>query len=89
MLAKNASGCVVCGSYGDCGILGIMNENPKYTLQLKAVGDHLEVYIPELDITVETQPGETSYDAALNLAHDAVVEYHLKQREQEAAAKAS
>ena len=66
-----------------------MEKNPTYTIQLKAVTDHLEVYIPELDITVETQPGETSYDAALNLAHDAVVEYHLKQREQETAAKAS
>ncbi|HXL35729.1 MAG TPA: hypothetical protein VN954_00850 [Ktedonobacteraceae bacterium] len=66
-----------------------MSNNPTYTLQLKAVGDHLEIYIPELDITVETQPGETSYDAALSLAHDAVVEYHLKQHEQETAAKAS
>ena len=66
-----------------------MSTNPSYTLQLKAVSDHLEVYIPELDITVETQPGETSYDAALSLAHDAIVEYHLKQREQETAAKAS
>jgi hypothetical protein len=66
-----------------------VSNNPTYTLQLKAVGDHLEVYIPELDITVETQPGETSYDAALSLAHDAVVEYHLKQRKQETAAKAS
>ena len=66
-----------------------MKNNPIYTLQLKAVGDHLEVYIPELDITAETQPGETSYDAALSLAHDAVVEYHLKQREQETAAEAS
>jgi len=66
-----------------------MSNNPTYTLQLKAIGDHLEIFIPELDITVETQPGETSYDAALSLAHDAVVEYHLKQREQETAAEAS
>ena len=63
-----------------------MSTNPTYTLQLKAVGDHLEVYIAELDITIETPAGETSYDAALSLAHDAVVEYHLKQREQESAA---
>jgi hypothetical protein len=66
-----------------------MKNNPTYTIQLKAVGDHLEVYIPELDITVETQPGETSYNAALNVAHDTVVDYYLKQREQETAAKAS
>ena len=66
-----------------------MEKNPTYTIQLKAVTDHLKVYIPELDVTVATQPGETSYDAALNLAHDAVVEYHLKQHEQETAAKAS
>lgn len=57
--------------------------NEKYTLQLKSVGDHLEVFIPELNITVETGPGETSRDAALDVAHRAIIEYHLKQRERE------
>lgn len=60
-----------------------MNEN--YTLQLQTVGDHLQVYIPELDLTVETAPGKTSYDDALDAAHVAIISYHLAQREQEAA----
>lgn len=60
-----------------------MSENPKYTIQLKRVGDHLEAHVPELDITVETPPGEPSYDAALKLANHAIVDYHLKQRERE------
>jgi GH35 family endo-1,4-beta-xylanase len=59
------------------------SNNPTYTIELKAVTDHLDVHIPELDITVETPPGETSYDAALKLANDAIVAYHLKLREQE------
>jgi len=66
-----------------CYTCGMKNNNPTYTIQLKAVSDHLEAHIPELDITVETPPGETSYDAALKLANDAIVAYHLKQREQE------
>ncbi len=56
--------------------------NPTYTIELKEISDHLEVYIPELDIKLETPPGETSYDFALNLANDAIIEYHLKQQEQ-------
>jgi hypothetical protein len=65
-----------------------MNENPKYTLQLKSVGDHLEVFIPELGITVQTASGDTSRDNALDLAQNAIIDYHLAQRE-EAQAKAS
>jgi hypothetical protein len=62
-----------------------MSENPKYTLQLKSVGDHLEVLIPELGITVQTAPGDTSRDSALDTAHNAIIDYHLKQREMEQA----
>ncbi len=58
-----------------------MSNNPTFTLHLKSVGDHLEVTIPELNITVSTRPGETSRDAALDVAHQAIIEYHLKQRE--------
>ncbi len=57
------------------------NMNEKYTLQLKSVGDHLEVTIPELNITVSTRPGKTSRDDALDVAAQAIIEYHLKQRE--------
>jgi hypothetical protein len=58
-----------------------MSNNPTFTLHLKSVGDHLEVTIPELNITVSTRPGETSRDAALDAGHRAIIEYHLKQRE--------
>ena len=59
--------------------------NETYTLQLKSVGDHLEVFIPELGITVSTPPGETNRDHALDAAHNAIIDYHLKQRELEQA----
>jgi hypothetical protein len=61
-----------------------MNEtHPTYTIKHTRVGDHLEVTIVELGLTVETQPGQTSYDDALDLAHDVIVEHQLKQREHE------
>lgn len=59
------------------------NNNPTYTIKHKPIGDHLEVTIVELNITVETQPGKVSHDDALDLAHDVIVDYHLKQRERE------
>ncbi len=58
-----------------CGV------NEKYTIQLKSVGDHLEVTIPELHITVETAPGKTSRDDALDVAQQEIIKYHLKLRE--------
>jgi hypothetical protein len=58
-----------------------MNETT-YTIKQKQVGDHLEVTIVELGVTVETKPGKTSYDDALDLAHDVIVEHQTKQREQ-------
>jgi hypothetical protein len=57
--------------------------NEKYTLQLNRVGDHLEVHIPELDITVTTAPGETSRNAAFDAAHLAIERWHLAQRGQQ------
>ena len=57
--------------------------NEKYTLQLKSVGDHLEVTIPELNITVETAPGKTSRDDALDVAHTAIEKWTLQQRRRE------
>jgi hypothetical protein len=55
--------------------------NEKYTIQLKSVGDHLEVTIPELNITVETAPGKTSRDDALDVAQQEIIKYHMKLRE--------
>jgi len=56
-----------------------MNETT-YTLQLKAVGDHLEVTIPELGITVSTEPGKTSQDDAFDVAHAAIDAWMLQHR---------
>jgi hypothetical protein len=60
-----------------------MSNNPTYTIKQTRVGDHLEVTIVELGLTVETAPGKTSYDDALDLAHDVIVEHQTKQRERE------
>jgi hypothetical protein len=54
--------------------------NKHYTLQLKAVGDHLEVTIPELGITVSTEPGKTSQDDAFDVAHAAIDAWMLQHR---------
>lgn len=53
-------------------------------LQLKAVGDHLEVTIPELGITVETAPGKMSQDDAFDVAHAAIDAWMLEHRSREA-----
>jgi hypothetical protein len=58
--------------------------NEKYTLNIEQIGDHLEVHIPELEITIETAPGKTERGDALDVAHNAIVAWHLAQREQEA-----
>ncbi len=55
----------------------------KYTLHITPVADHLEVFIPELNITVETRPGKTADTDALDAAHLAIERYHLAQREGE------
>jgi hypothetical protein len=55
----------------------------KYTLQLSEVGDHLQVHILELDITVETAPGKTSYDDAYDVAQQAIIRYHMARQERE------
>ncbi len=57
--------------------------NEQYTLQLKAVGDHLEVTIPELGITVSTEPGKTSRDDAFDVAHAAIDTWLLEHRSHE------
>jgi hypothetical protein len=59
-----------------------MNETT-YTLQVKEVGDHLEVHIPELNITVSTQPGKTSRDDAFDVAHAAIDAWMLERHSDE------
>ena len=54
---------------------------PKYTIQWKPVGDHVEVTIPELGITVSTQPGEASRDTALDVAHHTIIAHLMERRE--------
>jgi hypothetical protein len=44
-------------------------------------GDHLQVTIPELGITVETAPGEIKRDDAERVALAAISDYQLKQWE--------
>ncbi len=53
--------------------------NPTYTLEPKMVDSHLEVYIPELDLTVKTDTADI--DEALHQASDAIVDYLEKQEE--------
>jgi hypothetical protein len=43
-----------------------------YHFDIKEVGDHLQVFIPELDLTVETEPGKVSHQDALDALHLAV-----------------
>ena len=47
-----------------------------YHFDIREKEDHLEIFIPELHITVSTQPGETSRDAALDAVH-AAIEQHV------------
>lgn len=54
-----------------------------YTLNIEPIGDHLMVTVVELGITVETAPGETSNDAALDAAHAAIDTWMLEQRSRE------
>jgi hypothetical protein len=54
-----------------------------YTIKVKtASGGGLLVTIPELGITVETAPGKTSRDDATDIAQQAIIQYHMKQREE-------
>lgn len=61
-----------------------MSNNPTYTLAIVPQGDHLQVTIKELNSTVETAAGDLDRGHALDVAHNAIVSWHLKQREQEA-----
>jgi ribosome-associated translation inhibitor RaiA len=49
-----------------------------YTLNIEPKGDHLEVTIPELGVTIETKPGQTSDGDAFDAAHDCIERAVLK-----------
>jgi hypothetical protein len=57
-----------------------MDNKPTYTIQYTPSGDHLQVHIPELDITVLTAPGKQALDDALDVAHAAIEQYHTEQK---------
>ena len=52
-----------------------------YTLDIKEVGDHLEVFIPELGITVETEPGKLTHQDALDVVHTVVEQREMAEYE--------
>jgi hypothetical protein len=57
------------------------NNNPTYTIDIVPVGDHLQVTIPELNITVETAPGEVRREHAERIALAAISKYEHQQYE--------
>ncbi len=59
-----------------------MSENPKFTIDIIPVGDHLQVSIPELGIVIETGPGEIKRDQAVDLALSAISKWQEAQYEQ-------
>ncbi len=50
----------------------------KYTLNIEPIGDHLEVTIPEIGVTVATTGA--SRNEAIDAAHRAIKEHVLQQR---------
>jgi hypothetical protein len=65
-----------------------MSNNPMYTIDIQPVGDHLQVTIVEIGVTVETEPGQTRREDAERVAGEAISAYERQQYEQ-AQAKAS
>jgi hypothetical protein len=53
-------------------------EPRNYTLNIEQVGDHLQVTIPELDVTIETAPGKLSDGDAFDAAHLCIEQAMLK-----------
>jgi hypothetical protein len=58
-----------------------MNENPKYTIDIQPVGDHLQVTIPEIGVTVETASGEVRLEDAERVALAAISQHQRRQYE--------
>jgi hypothetical protein len=59
----------------------LMSTNPTYTIQINPVGDHLEVHIPEIGVTVSTEPGEVKREDAEKVAGAAISAYQRQQYE--------
>jgi hypothetical protein len=57
------------------------NETEKYTIDIRPVGDHLEIFIPELKLTVSTEPGQTTRDDAERVALATISAYQQQQYE--------
>jgi hypothetical protein len=60
-----------------------------YHLDFQQVGDHVEVHIMPLDITVSTAPGKMSTQDALDAAHSAIEERLKAEYDAAIAARAS
>jgi hypothetical protein len=58
-----------------------MSNNPTYTIDIQPVGDHLQVTIPELGITVSTASGEIKRDDAERVALAAISKWQMQQWE--------
>jgi hypothetical protein len=58
-----------------------MSENQTYAIDRQPIGNHLQVTIPELRIVLETAPGKTKRDDAVDLALSAISDYQQKQHE--------
>src|SRR5260370_7185707 len=54
--------------------------NRKFTFDIVPVGDHLEVTIPEIGVTVAT--AGTTRREAIDAAHRAIIEHLMQQRRQ-------
>ena len=52
-----------------------------YQFDIQEVGDHLEVHISPLDITVETAPGKCTHRDAVDAAYTAIEERLLAEHE--------
>jgi hypothetical protein len=52
-----------------------MEKNPTYTIDIVPVGDHLQVTIPEIGVTVETPPGQTRREDAERVAGAAISQF--------------
>lgn len=52
-----------------------------FKLKIQPVGDHLEVHIAELDITVKTGPGKTTHSDALDAAQAAIEQHVMRDLE--------
>ncbi len=64
-----------------CYTCDMSNETEKYTIHMQRVGDHLQVTISEIGVTVETAPGKIDLADAERAATRAISEYVLAQRE--------